>query len=58
MAKLVSGEGGGRILWSDGEVWEQLPPPKLNDLQDIVKGSLGLVADASEPSLNDYIDNV
>jgi ABC-type branched-subunit amino acid transport system substrate-binding protein len=52
------GGGGGRIIWTDGEVWEQLPPPKLSDLQDIVKGSLGLVADTSDPSLNDYIDNI
>ncbi len=57
-ATLVAGGSGGRIIWSDGEVWEQLPPPKLSDLQDIVKGSLGLVADTSEPSLNGYIDNV
>lgn len=52
-------EGGERrIVWSDGEVWAQLSPPKLTDLQDLMKGSLGLVADSSGPKMEDYINSV
>ena len=52
-------EGGERrIVWSDGEVWAQLAPPKLTDLQDLMKGSLGIVADSSGPKMEDYIDNI
>ena len=46
------------ITWSDGSVWEQVPPPSLADLQNWGAGSLGLITFSEGANLPAFIKDV
>ena len=46
------------ITWSDGSVWEQVPPPTLADLQNWGAGSMGLITYSEGASLPAFVEDV
>ena len=54
----VPSAGALRITWADGEVWDRLQPPNLEQLQAEFQGSLALIAETSGSQLQGYIDDI